>query len=408
MAITNPFKPGAGHMPPYLAGRTHEQDVFKRLLEQDVVTENLILTGLRGLGKTVLLETLRPISREKGWYWTGSDMSESASISEERLAIRLIADVSLLTTAVVNLQTRKTAIGFGNNDEVENRPVGYSDLMNIYASTPGLVSDKLKNVLTAVWNAVKSSTKGIVFAYDEAQILGDKAKDKEYPLSMILEVFQSLQRQGMRLMLVLTGLPTLFPKLVEARTYSERMFHVMFLKQLDEVESKEAITRPLRSADAEINFGISTVTTIMKLSGGYPYFIQFICKEVYDVALGKMINGEQLIIPEDAIISKLDSDFFAARWDRATDRERDLLNLIAGLPQCDDEFTVSEIASMSKTRLKKPISPSQVNQMLVKMGEKGLVFKNRHGKYSFAVPLLSRFIRRQNVSEDYTGAGLFS
>jgi AAA ATPase domain len=397
MSNLNPFKPGAGHMPPYLAGRTDEQDRFRQLLQQEVITENLILTGLRGVGKTVLLETLKPIARDAGWLWTGSDMSESATITEERLATRLIADVSVLTAAALNVTQTHNPMGFGGKTVVETKPVGYNDLTLIYESTPGLVADKLKAVLSIVWNAVQSSTKGIVFAYDEAQILSDKAKDKEYPLSMILEVFQSLQRQGMRLMLVLTGLPTLFPKLVEARTYSERMFHVMFLSQLSEDESRAAITVPLQDPAAFIIFGESTILTILKLSGGYPYFIQFICKEIYDVALGKLASDQELKIPEEAIVSKLDSDFFAARWDRATDRERELLIVIAGIQHCDDEFTVGDIVSISKNRLSNPFSSSLANQMLVRMSDKGLIFKNRHGKYSFAVPLLSRFIRRQQV-----------
>ncbi|MEO1676082.1 MAG: ATP-binding protein, partial [Pseudomonadota bacterium] len=70
--VRNPFKPGAGHMPPYLAGRNDEQQAFKQLLAQNVVTQNLVLTGLRGVGKTVLLETLKPIAIDQDWLWTGT------------------------------------------------------------------------------------------------------------------------------------------------------------------------------------------------------------------------------------------------------------------------------------------------------------------------------------------------
>ena len=93
-------------------------------------------------------------------------------------------------------------------------------------------------------------------------------------------------------------------------------------------------------------------------------------------------------------VRKLDSDFFAGRWNRVTDRQRELLALVAGLPNCDDEFTVQEIVEQSK-KLAKPFSASHVNQILGKLTENGLVYKNRHGRYSFAVPLLGDFIRRQ-------------
>src|SRR4051812_13738928 len=86
----NPFRPGAGHMPPYLAGREQEKNDFERLLKQETILENLVLTGLRGLGKTVLLETFKPLAIQSGWLWAGTDLSESTSITEENLAIRLL------------------------------------------------------------------------------------------------------------------------------------------------------------------------------------------------------------------------------------------------------------------------------------------------------------------------------
>src|SRR2546427_6381770 len=97
----NPFRPGAGHMPPYLAGREQESKEFKRLLGQTTILEKLVLTGLRGLGKTVLLEPFKPLAIQGGWMWAGTDLSESTSISEENLAIRLLTDVSVVTSSIV-------------------------------------------------------------------------------------------------------------------------------------------------------------------------------------------------------------------------------------------------------------------------------------------------------------------
>lgn len=85
----NPYKPGAGHMPPHLAGRETEYVEFEKLLDQDTILENLILTGLRGVGKTVLLETFKPRAVQRGWLWAGTDLSETASLSEMNLASRL-------------------------------------------------------------------------------------------------------------------------------------------------------------------------------------------------------------------------------------------------------------------------------------------------------------------------------
>src|SRR5690606_22795404 len=100
-------------------------------------------------------------------------------------------------------------------------------------------------------------------------------------------------------------------------------------------------------------------------------------------------------IPREEIVRKLDSDFFAGRWARATDRQRELLMVIAHLDSCDGEFTAQEIAAKSQRMASKPFSSAHASQMLVALAAAGLVYKNRHGKYSLAVPLLGRFIRRQ-------------
>src|ERR1700733_8292940 len=98
--FANPFRPGAGHMPPYLAGREIEEQEFREVLKQEIILKNLILTGLRGVGKTVLLETMKPIAIQEKWGWVGTDLSESTSISEETLALRIITDLAVVTSGI--------------------------------------------------------------------------------------------------------------------------------------------------------------------------------------------------------------------------------------------------------------------------------------------------------------------
>src|SRR5258708_7392721 len=96
-AFSNPFRPGAGHRPPYLAGRQQEVDEFQRLLGQTVILQNMVLTGLRGVGKTVLLEECKPVAIQAGWLWVGADLSEAASLTDDRIALRLLTDLALAT-----------------------------------------------------------------------------------------------------------------------------------------------------------------------------------------------------------------------------------------------------------------------------------------------------------------------
>lgn len=321
VSLQNPFRPGAGHMPPFLAGRENEIKEFKKLLLQTTILENLVLTGLRGVGKTVLLETLKPIASQSGWLWAGGDMSESVSINEENMAIRIITDLSIHTSNIVIQTKTKQQLGFSGETESSQLTLNYHVLKNTYDSTPGLNADKLKATLELAWKVIENSKpKGMVFAYDEAQNLADHANKDQYPLSLILDVFQSIQRKGIPFMLALTGLPTLSPKLVESRTYAERMFRIIFLHSLNDEQACQAITKPIDDDNCSVKFSEESVSTIVEVSGGYPYFIQFICKEVFDVFIQKIDDGNNPSVPIEEIERKLDTDFFQGRWSRATDR----------------------------------------------------------------------------------------
>ena len=231
------------------------------------------------------------------------------------------------------------------------------------------------------------------------RLLADHAQDKQFPLSLLLDVFQSIQRKNIPFMLVLTGLPTLSMKLVEARTYSERMFHTLFLKRLGHDDAKAAILYPVSDGKCPITFSETTVEGIIERTAGYPYFIQFFCREVFDVWISKIQNGEVPTVPTNDITRKLDSDFFHGRWARATDRQRELLQVVSLLPNADQEFTVQEVVIASNDYIIRPFTASHVSQMLSSLSEAGLVYKNRHGKYSLAVPLLGQFILRQTSAD---------
>jgi DNA polymerase III delta prime subunit len=395
--FSNPFKPGAGHTPPYLAGRDVELHEARKRLKQTVVTENLVLTGLRGVGKTVLLEKIKNIAFEEKWLWAENDLSESASVTETTLATRILTDLAL-TVSFIEIG-RKKNIGFHDKEDTATYNLDFSYLSEMFIRTPGLISDKLKAVLNLVWTVLarqSPNTRGVVFAYDEAQNLTDHSSEKQYPLSLLLEVFQSLQKQNIPFMLLLTGLPTLLPKLVETRTYAERMFRTIFLRNLNKIDARDAIEKPV--INSPLRFSDTSIDTVISVSGGYPYFIQFICKEAYDVWLQATHEGEEIpsVSPDD-ILRKLDADFYYGRWANVTDKQRDVLRFISRLDNCDDEFSGQEIVEISKKQFGKKISSSQVNQILSALLNAGMVYKNRHGKYSLAVPLLSHFIRRLEV-----------
>jgi hypothetical protein len=394
----NPFRPGNGQQPVYLAGRTKEHSSFEKMLAQMPVSQNVIVTGLRGVGKTVLLETFRPIAQKNNWLWTGNDLSESTSLSEDRVARRLVVDLSTLLGPLFTITPDNKSIGFAQQQDADARPFSFNDLWSIYENTPGLVLDKLQAVFAQVAQLIeKVPIRGIVFAYDEAQNLADHAAAKEFPLSLLLDLFASLQRKhyNRSFMLVLTGLPTLFPKLNEARTYTERMFHVLQLDRLSHDDARQAVIEPIKITKSSLGFSHETIENIVSMSGGYPYFIQFIGKEVFDAWIGKISVGLAPSAPTDELLEKLDQDFFAPRWANATDRQQQFMQVIATLDESEDEFSVPQIVKASKAILKNGFNPSHSVQILQALSERGLIYRNRRGSYCFAVPLLARFIKRQ-------------
>lgn len=393
MELKNPYTPSAGIMPPHLAGREDQAKEFLKLLDQDIILKNIIIMGLRGVGKTVFLESVRTPSLTKNWIWCGSGFSESAGISEDNVVKRILADLALVTS---NITVHKERLaGFRPSEKYKNHNLTYDLLMDIYNGIPGLTSDKLKGVLELAWEEVKKTHQGIIFAYDEAQTMSDHANKEQFPLSVILDVFQSIQRKGARCMLALAGLPTLTGKLVAARTYTERMFQTISLGRLSDSQSREAIIKPIDTSS--IKFSEQAVRAIIEKSGGYPYFLQFMCKEAFDVYIAQAQANpgmKGMSIPYAEIIIKLDKDFFSSRWTKATDRQKELLQIIAALEGSDGEFTIQEIVAASKGS-EHPMGTSQVNQMLGTLINAGMIYKETHGKYCFAVPLLAEFIKRQ-------------
>ncbi len=401
--LQNPYRPGAGHPPPFLAGRDKEITEFSLLLDQQVIIKNCILTGLRGVGKTVLLNELKKTAINKNWLWTSNEISESSSATEEKICYRLIADLAMVTSGILLSDSEKELITFFPENSKVRSALDYKALELIYQNAPGLNSDKLKFIFEFVWSIIRSHMPhihGIVIAYDESQSLSDNVKLDRYPLTLLLDVFQSIQRKEIPFMLLLSGLPTIQTKLVESRTYSERMFTVLFLKKLSTEDSILAITKPVNEQSFPIQFDDRSVNLVVKKSGGYPYFIQFICKEIFDIFIQQHAAGQKLSVPIEAILRKLDDDFFSGRWGLLTDRQRELLAVVSHLSSCEEEFSVQEVVNESKKYEISAFGNSQINQMFLTLITQGFIFKNRFGKYSFAVPQLGEFILRQKIIKE--------
>lgn len=396
--IENPYRPGAGHAPPHLAGRMGEQDCFRHLLRQRIMTQNVLITGLRGFGKTVLLDQLRKLAEADGWLWVGNDLSESSALSEERLALRILTDLA-------RAFSERMQVPGGRND-AENvgldNAMTFDALKALYERSPGLSSDKLKTVLARAGAVLtRARLVGMAFAYDEAQCLCDHAERDEYPMSMLVETVSALQRREgtTPTILVLSGLPQVFEQLTETRTYTERMFHVMTLERLSRQDTNLAIRGPLSKLMPPLYASDALIESAVELSGGYPFLIQFFGKELVDGLLknGGTMHPDQF--PGPGSMDRLDAGLFAARWNKTTDKQRDFLRLVAGRPvPHSGDFSAADIAQLSGSST--PMTTAQCTQTLQGLVDRGMLYRARRGRYAFTVPMSEVMIMRRLNSED--------
>ena len=226
MAYDEQYRSCAEHPPSFQAGCESERQSFQQLVKQDIITDNLLLTGLSGVGKTVLLESLRSYSVEENWLWIGVNLGDSRRLKELDLMKRLCVELArLLTSLEVKAQYRSVPSELDSESQLE--PVSFGVLSLILSETPGLPLDKLKRLIDFACASLARSeerVRGVVFAFEEAHNLTDRAEDHQFPLSLVLDTFQSLQRKGLPILLVLSGLPYLKENLLDTRGFAERMF----------------------------------------------------------------------------------------------------------------------------------------------------------------------------------------
>lgn len=379
----NPFRPGNGIMPPYLAGRENEIFWFENSLESALsLPQNLVLLGIRGTGKTVLLRKFEDICSQKRWLFARREFNNKLNQEGEFLNA-LLTDIITKTKGIsLAKRLKKPVIGFreGYKEDIEGDFI--SILIQKYK---GPLGDRLEAILTDVYEAIiKAEYNGLVLLYDEFHFIEDSKISDNFPLSLLLESFSHVQQEGLRYYLVLSGLPPLFPNLVKAKTYAERMFSVKSLGNLPKEASQEAIGLPLKKSN--ITFTDELINTIIEETQGYPYFLQFYPYHLIQNIPKKRIGSKEFNEMSPLLLKELDESFFSGRFNRASESEQKILLEMAKLG--------SEI-KFSELREKTEIDKNYLNQILISLIEKGLIYRVSRGKYRFTLPLFEKFLIRK-------------
>jgi hypothetical protein len=396
--IRNPYAPGAGQRPPELAGRDEQLRAFDVVLERvahNRPERSLVLTGLRGVGKTVLLNALRSQAVRKGW---GTGKLEARP--DQRLRKPLASALHQAVRELGHPQQEESdhLLGvlraFAERDGADGR---LRDRWSSGIDAPpvrgradsGDIEIDLVELLSDLGGLAADTGKGVAVFVDEMQDLGPD------DVSALCAACHEIGQAGLPLIVVGAGLPHLPAVLSASKSYSERLFSYQRIDRLTREEADQALTAPAESEDA--SYAEEALTALYGATGGYPYFVQAYGKTVWDLAPRSPITAADVAVAAPEAERELAVGFFGSRYERATPGERDYLRAMAdAASELPDEVAdaVSSVATADVAAYlgKKPQSLSPARDALLK---KGLIYSGERGRIAFTVPHFGRYLRQQ-------------
>jgi DNA polymerase III delta prime subunit len=398
--IRNPYAPGAGQRPPELAGRDEQLRAFDVVLERvshGRPERSLVLTGLRGVGKTVLLNALRSSAVRRHW---GTGKLEARP--DQRLRRPLS---SALHQAVRELshpdpgsvdQVLGVIRAFAQRDAGPNAKLReqWNPGIDVPAAKgradSGDIEIDLVELFTDVGGLAADVGKGVAVFVDEMQDLG--ADD----VSALCAACHEISQSGLPVIVVGAGLPHLPAVLSASKSYSERLFRYQRIDRLGREAADLALSVPARDEGAA--YTEEALAAMYAATGGYPYFIQAYGKAVWDQAPNSPITADDVKVASPEAESELAVGFFGSRYERATPGEREYLRAMSdvavdiaarGVEELDDIGSVPT-ADVASSLGKKPQSLSPARDALLK---KGLIYSGERGRIAFTVPHFGRYLR---------------
>lgn len=384
--IKNPFSPGAGSPPPELVGRSDVMEASRILLKRALLRrpeKSIIMVGLRGVGKTVLLNRMKNMALQEGYKTVLLEAQEGRSFASALLPALKNLLYEMKLSAQAGEWVRRSLVLLRNF--IGTLKITYGDFGIDLEPLPGIadtgdITLDLPQVITAVARGAAETGVGVALLIDEMQLL----TQPEYN-ALILAMHQ-LQQLRLPLVLIGAGLP-MIPRLAgEAKSYAERLFSYPVIGQLSQDETAAALGKP--SAREGVVFTYEAVREIYRMTRGYPYFLQEWGYQLWNQAPEgtTAINEKDVSTASSRVIARLDENFFRVRYDRLTDSEKRFMRAMARLD--DNECNISDIAGTLNVPTK-TLSP--VRATLIR---KGMIYSPRHGVLEYSVPLFSEFMRR--------------
>ena len=382
--VLNPFSPGAGTPPPALVGRQELLEKARVAVERVRALrseKSLLLVGLRGVGKTVLLRTIADMAEELRCQVIFIETPEDQSLPE--LLAPPLREALLRLDAMAGLNEKvKRALrvfrSFLGTIKVGNEHISLEIDPEFGTGDSGNLQADLSALFLAVAEAAKARGTALVLILDELQYL------REQEFRALITALHAVGQKQLPLVLFGAGLPQLVGLAGKAKSYAERLFLFPAVGPLGLGEATEALQRPVKTQDVEFTEG--ALRLIFELTRGYPYFLQEWGYELWNFAQSSPITEENVTAATPGIIRKLDENFFRVRFDRLTPSEKKYLRAMAELG--DGPHRSGDLAAV----LKAPVqSVAPVRSSLIR---KGMTYSPAHGDIDFTVPLFAGFMRR--------------
>ncbi|MEM1243585.1 MAG: AAA family ATPase [Pseudomonadota bacterium] len=384
--IQNPFSPGAGLPPPQLAGREavlQQGNILYARVKQNRSEKSILLTGLRGVGKTVLLNELERLAEIADYQTVLIEAREDKNLSEMlvpslrhllyRLA-RLTGTGNKVRRSLAVLQSFINAIKF----KVGEIEVGLDIEPEKGTADSGDLETDLTSLFIAVARAAEEKQTAIAILIDEIQYFNVKE------LSALIIALHRMQQRRLPLVLVGAGLPILPGLAGEAKTYAERLFQFPDIGPLSKEDVYKALQEPVKIFN--VKFTKPALEEIFRLTEGYPYFVQEWGYQSWNNAEKFTITLEDVQSSSISVIQRLDNNFFRVRFDRLAPSERNFLRAMAEI-NIRYKPTI-EIAKILGLKI------HQVGPVRAKLIKKGMIFSPAYGELAYTVPLFGEFMQR--------------
>lgn len=388
----NPYTPGAGRKPPTLAGRDGDLENFQALIERlgtGGYERSLVYSGLRGVGKTVLLMEFDVLASEAGWATT--DVQEVGSqpdfrVTFARMATRLLREMSRKHRIKERVDR---ALGVVKAFSL-GIPGGVQVKLDVEAASgvadSGDPEQDLTDLLTEIGEVAQSTNTGALFLVDEMHNLDTPS------LAAICIALQAISRRSLPLALVGAGLPDLQLRLISAKPYADRLFQYHELAGLPDPAARAALIGPATTLG--INYEENTARQVVAEAAGYPYFIQEYGLELWNHADESPIDSDDLETVRELVRDTLARSFFGTRFQMATDAEQRYLAAMAAAGE--PPYRVGDVASAYGARDQRGVSVHRDGLI-----QKGLVWSPRRGQVDFTVPLFAEYLRENHSLESF-------